>query len=213
MKKTYKLTNRKWWLISLSFIICHLSFSPLGAQTFTQRIQQKDSAKEGTLNVTHSKEIDELVNGKQPTTTITTPLPTTENKDAAKDTAEPHTSLEVKEKAIETAPKREESSSENTVIDTRKKVMRNSYKVTGYRVQVFSGGNTRNDRIQAEHTRDRMKAAFPDEPIYTHFYSPRWICRMGNYRTYDEANKILKKVKALGYSQACIVKGKINIQY
>ena len=64
MKKTYKLTNRKWWLISLSFIICHLSFSPLGAQTFTQRIQQKDSAKEGTLTVTHSKDIDELVNRK-----------------------------------------------------------------------------------------------------------------------------------------------------
>ncbi len=198
------------WLLSF----CLLTFVPFGAnaQKFLDTLKQKQQGQ-GTVTVTQSKEIDELVNGKQPTTTITTPLPTTENKDAAKDTAEPHTSLEVKEKAIETAPKREESSSENTVIDTRKKVMRNSYKVTGYRVQVFSGGNTRNDRIQAEHTRDRMKAAFPDEPIYTHFYSPRWICRMGNYRTYDEANKILKKVKALGYSQACIVKGKINIQY
>ena len=198
------------WLLSFFFFF----FVPFGAnaQKFLDTLKQKQQGQ-GTVTVTQSKEIDELVNGKQPTTTITTPLPTTENKDAAKDTAEPHTSLEVKEKAIETAPKREESSSENTVIDTRKKVMRNSYKVTGYRVQVFSGGNTRNDRIQAEHTRDRMKAAFPDEPIYTHFYSPRWICRMGNYRTYDEANKILKKVKALGYSQACIVKGKINIQY
>ena len=177
------------WLLSF----CLLTFVPFGAnaQKFLDTLKQKQQGQ-GTVTVTQSKEIDELVNGKQPTTTITTPLPTTENKDAAKDTAEPHTSLEVKEKAIETAPKREESSS---------------------RVQVFSGGNTRNDRIQAEHTRDRMKAAFPDEPIYTHFYSPRWICRMGNYRTYDEANKILKKVKALGYSQACIVKGKINIQY
>ena len=198
------------WLLSF----CLLTFEHTGTVWHREHdtLKQKQQGQ-GTVTVTQSKEIDELVNGKQPTTTITTPLPTTENKDAAKDTAEPHTSLEVKEKAIETAPKREESSSENTVIDTRKKVMRNSYKVTGYRVQVFSGGNTRNDRIQAEHTRDRMKAAFPDEPIYTHFYSPRWICRMGNYRTYDEANKILKKVKALGYSQACIVKGKINIQY
>ena len=91
--------------------------------------------------------------------------------------------------------------------------MRNSYKVNGYRVQVFAGGNTRNDRIKAEQARDKMKAAFPDQPIYTHFYSPRWICRMGNYRSYEEANRILKKVKALGYSQACIVKGKISVQY
>ena len=65
MSKTNILTmKRKWWLISLSFIICHLTFSPVGAQSFTQRIQQKGQAGEGTLTVNHSKEIDELVNGK-----------------------------------------------------------------------------------------------------------------------------------------------------
>ena len=51
-----------------------------------------------------------------------------------------------------------------------------------------------------------------DQPIYTHFYSPRWICRMGNYRTYNEANSYCKKLKAMGYKQACVVKGKITVQ-
>ena len=34
---------------------------------------------------------------------------------------------------------------------------------------------------------------------------------MGNYRTYAEAEKILKQVKAMGYKQAVIVKGKISV--
>ena len=58
-----------------------------------------------------------------------------------------------------------------------------------------------------------MKLAFPGQPVYTHFYSPRWICRMGNYKTYAEAEKYLKQVKGMGYSQACIVKGKISVAY
>jgi hypothetical protein len=65
----------------------------------------------------------------------------------------------------------------------RKKVMRKSYKVTGYRVQAFAGGNSRNDRLKAEQTGNQLKVHFPEQPVYVHFYSPRWICRMGNFRS------------------------------
>lgn len=99
------------------------------------------------------------------------------------------------------------------VVDMRKKVMRKSYKVTGYRVQVYAGGNSRNDRLQAEQTGNNIKMKFPDQPVYVHFYSPRWICRMGNYKTLGEAQKVLSKVRALGYRQACLVKGQITVQY
>ena len=95
----------------------------------------------------------------------------------------------------------------------RKKVMRRSYKVNGYRVQVFAGGNSRNDKIKAQNAGNAVKMAFPSQPIYVHFYSPRWICRMGNYRTYAEANAILQQVKKMGYKQACIVSGKITVAY
>lgn len=102
---------------------------------------------------------------------------------------------------------------EAPVVDTSKKVMRRSYKTNGYRVQVFAGGNSRNDKIKAQQAGNAVKAAFPSQPIYVHFYSPRWICRMGNYRTYEEANAILQQVKKLGYKQACIVRGKISVAY
>ena len=54
---------------------------------------------------------------------------------------------------------------------------------------------------------------FPDQPIYVHFYSPRWICRVGNYRTFEEADAMLQQLRKMGYSAATIVKGKITVQY
>ena len=112
------------------------------------------------------------------------------------------------------APKEDEAQTAITpdTVDVHKKVMK-GYKVNGYRVQVFAGGNSRNDRLKAERTGENIKSLFPGEPIYVHFYSPRWICRMGNYRTYEDAHEILKKVKQLGYQSAIIVKGKITVQY
>ena len=91
--------------------------------------------------------------------------------------------------------------------------MRNSYKVNGYRVQVFAGGNSRENKVKAQNIGNQLKAVFPDIPVYVHFYSPRWICRMGNFRTYQEAHSVLSQVQKLGYKQACIVSGKITVAY
>lgn len=102
---------------------------------------------------------------------------------------------------------------EAPVVDMRKKVMRRSYKVNGYRVQVFAGGNSRADKIKAQNAGNAVKQAFPSQPVYVHFYSPRWICRVGNFRTYEEANAILHQVRKMGYKQACIVSGKITVAY
>lgn len=98
-------------------------------------------------------------------------------------------------------------------VDLRKKVMRRSYKVNGYRVQAYSGGNKRTDKVRAQQIGNAIKMAYPDQPVYVHFYSPRWICRVGNYRTYAEAQRMLKAVKKMGYKSAMIVKGKITVQY
>ncbi len=98
-------------------------------------------------------------------------------------------------------------------VDMRKKVMRGSRKVTGYRVQAYAGGNTRNDRQRAQQIGNAIKMRFPDQPVYVHFYSPRWICRVGNFRSYQEAKRVLNQVKAMGYRSATIVSGKITVQY
>lgn len=100
---------------------------------------------------------------------------------------------------------------EAPAVDMHKKVMRGSKKVTGYRVQAFSGGNTRKDKQRAQQIGEQIKRRFPDQPIYVHFYSPRWICRVGNYRSYGEAQRMLKAVQAMGYRSATIVKGLITV--
>jgi hypothetical protein len=91
--------------------------------------------------------------------------------------------------------------------------MLRGHKVMGYRVQAFAGGNSRKDRQQAERVRNSIKSHYPNVPVYVHFYSPRWICRVGNYRTYEEAHQMLVSLRALGFEQATIVKGKITVAH
>ena len=184
--------------------------------TFTQRLQ-KSNAGEGKVTVTQSKEIDDLVNGPQDVVTPAkqTTLPTQSNKN----TQGNQNTQKQPEKQADEKPKRPQIAAQpETTIDTtytedaRKKVMK-GYKVNGYRVQVFAGGNSRDARVKAERTGREINSLFPGEPVYVHFYSPRWICRMGNYRTYEEAHQILNAVKKLGYKSAIIVKGKITVPY
>lgn len=189
------------------------------AQTFTERLQRPLKGQ-GTVTVHHDAAIDALVNGPHTApaaspkkTTATTPsTPTTAKPAATKETASNAHAKEKPATKAETADNTAKEAPAETV-DTRKKVMRNSYKVQGFRVQVFAGGNSRADRQKAEHTGEKIKANIPGEPVYVHFYSPRWICRMGNYRTYEEAHEMLLAVRKLGYKQATIVKGKISVQY
>ena len=96
-------------------------------------------------------------------------------------------------------------------VDMRKKVMRGARKVTGYRVQAFAGGNTRADKTKAQQAGNDIKMRFPDQPVYVHFYSPRWICRVGNYRSLSEAQHMLSAIKGMGYKAAVIVKGQITV--
>ena len=175
--------------------------------TFTERLQ-KSNTGEGKISVTQDKSIDALVNGAS----AVTKQPENIKPEQKEKVTTPKDKADDKEKE-KVAPKDNEAVVVvPDTVDTHKKVMK-GYKINGYRVQVFAGGNSRNDRLKAERTGENIKSAFPDEPIYVHFYSPRWICRMGNYRTYEEAHEVLRRVKQLGYDSAIIVKGKITVQY
>ncbi len=88
---------------------------------------------------------------------------------------------------------------------------RHGYKTTGYRVQAFAGGNSRRDRQKAERTGNALRQLFPEENVYVRFYSPRWVCRVGNYQTYEEAHEMMLNIRKMGYESATIVKGKIIV--
>ena len=177
---------------------------------FTQRIQQSNSG-EGKVTITQEKAIDDLVNGKTGLTVPTVPQKQTENNTTATNHQEKPERLTTTNKT-ETTIKTETTTVAPDTIDTRKKLMK-GYRINGFRVQVFAGGNSRSDRLKAEKIGDEIKTLYPGTPVYVHFYSPRWICRMGNYRTYEEAHEVLRNVKQLGYQSAIIVKGKITVQY
>ena len=182
----------------------------LSAQTFTQRLQKR-SLGEGTVTVTHSQEIDQLVNGtKDNSTTTATPAKTPTTAEAAKTATATTTKRGAGRDTVShvTYPR---DTTEPVDTATHKKVMRGGYKVNGYRVQVFAGGNQRKDRQQATRVGNEIKSLFPSQPVYVHFYSPRWICRMGNYRTYEEAHQVLTSVRKMGYNAATIIKDKITV--
>ena len=179
-----------------------------GAQTFTQRLQ-KTVAGQGSVTIHQSDSIDQLVN-----TTVLTPksttATTTKTTTASPSSSTSHTSATSTTNKPATPHVAE---TQDTTATSTQKMIRGGHKVMGYRVQAFAGGNSRKDRQQAEQVRNSIKTHYPNVPIYVHFYSPRWICRVGNYRTYEEAHQMLTNLRNLGYSQASIVKGKITVAY
>ena len=49
--------------------------------------------------------------------------------------------------------------------------------------------------------------------VYAGFQSPHWLCRAGDFRTVEEANEYLHKMRETGrFDEAVIVKSKINVR-
>lgn len=189
-----------------TFILCIGMVIHANAQTFTDRVQQKAEGK-GTVTIHQSAEIDQLLN--DPTATdIQQQSATNTNKQAEPSKA----NTQQASKSAPSKPTTQQASSTTESNDTQQRLT-GSRKVIGYRVQAFAGGNSRKDRQAAEQARNNIKAQIPGVAVDVHFYSPRWICRVGNYRTYEEAHQMMVKLQNMGYKQATIVKGKITISY
>ena len=218
MSKQGFLQKTKIVKVLTVLITYHLSLITLFAQSsFTQQLQQSKQG-EGKVTVTQDKSITDLVDGpntaatpaRQQTQTQPATTKQTEDKNTATNQNKPdNNGTNHRTVVTERSQQRDTTATD----DGRKKVIKGGYKINGYRVQVYAGGNSRDARIKAERIGKEINALFPGEPVYVHFYSPRWICRMGNYLTYDEANEKLRAVKKLGYSSAIIVKGKITVSY
>ena len=217
--KIFKMTSvvrsfKLQFLLLLLFTV-HCSLFTFAQSSFTQRLQQSKTG-EGKITLTQSKAIDELVNGPAvtPATTPAAPKNTQKQTEKKENNTATNTNQdkESKPKVQPVVVERPDTVNLDAPEEIQKKIMKGT-KMAGYRVQVFAGGNSRSDRIKAERIGSEIKGLFPGEPVYVHFYSPRWICRMGNYRTYEEAHEVLERVKRNGYQSAIIVKGKITVQY
>lgn len=187
------------------------------AQTFTGHVSEKENGK-ASVTIIQSKEIETLVN-RRPATADNKKQPENQAKKEAdrKERENAAALVQGQNNATQHQQPRTDTEADDDdmsipTVDMRKKVMRNSYKVPGYRVQAFAGRNSKADRLKAEEVGNAIKMKYPDQPVYVHFYSPRWICRVGNYRSYEEASKMLHLIQAMGYKSATIVKGQITVK-
>ena len=203
------------------------------------------AAAQGTVTISHSSDIDALVNRKQ--TTKTKEQIKAEKKAAKKaekeqqknkrtielkpQQANPSATLKQEFKKI-TVPKISEIQEElprikresnqsmqrtklvkkrvkHEPVGTQKvtrRVLKGITKTRGFRVQAYTGGNTRAARQEAERIGQQVKMLFPEEPVYVHFYSPRWMCLVGNYTDYEQARKVLRKLQRNGIPKAGIIR-------
>lgn len=84
-------------------------------------------------------------------------------------------------------------------------------RLNGFRVQLYSGGNSRNDKLKAIDMAHTAKMYFEDTAVYTQFISPHWICRLGDFLTHEEAREMLHEVRETDkFPEAVIVKCKVN---
>ncbi len=85
-------------------------------------------------------------------------------------------------------------------------------KARGYRVQVYAGNNSRMARQEANEVADNIKKEFPELSVYAFFQPPRWLCRVGDYRSIEEADAAMRRLKATGkFKEVSIVREQINI--
>ena len=86
--------------------------------------------------------------------------------------------------------------------------------VEGYRVLVYSGNNSRAARDEANQMATFMRENFPGAEVYVEFDPPVRSCQYGDYRTREEAEAVMYRLKATRkFKEISVKKGLINQPY
>ncbi|MBO4785990.1 MAG: SPOR domain-containing protein [Prevotella sp.] len=207
----------------LTFVLAIAGMTVADAQNFLQNLQQPQQGQ-GVVTVHEKAAIDSLVNNIQPPAPVKKPDNAgkkEDNKEKKDDksktdstkteTAKPDSTKTEGEQTRVLVEHRQPTVDENAPVDTRKKVMKHGRHVNGFRIQVYRGGGTRDAKQKAQSVGNQLKNKFPGQPVYTHFYSPNWTVRMGNFKTQEEAVRMLRQVKNAGFSSATLVRGPITV--
>ena len=86
--------------------------------------------------------------------------------------------------------------------------------VEGYRVMLYSGNNSRAARDEANRMAQYMRDNFPGAEVYVVFESPIRSCQYGDYRTREEAEAVMYRLKATRkFKEISVKKTLINLPY
>jgi hypothetical protein len=86
--------------------------------------------------------------------------------------------------------------------------------VEGFRVLVYSGNNSRAARDEANQMAKFMRENFPGAEVYVEFNPPIRSCQYGDYRTREEAEAVMYRLKGTKHFKEISVKRcVINLPY
>jgi len=66
----------------------------------------------------------------------------------------------------------------------------------GFRIQVFAGNNQRISKSEAYTKEADVKSVFPEMSTYVVFTAPFWRLRVGDFQTFQEAQRMMTKLRA-----------------
>ena len=149
--------------------------------TFTRHLTRRVTGKASVILV-HDSLIDRAINF---------PRATEPKKQPAKPQEKPKPAAPHDGQTHET-PEQPAHNDPATTPHTR----RTRYKAQGFRIQIFTGSNTGADKAKAQEMGARCQKLFPTLSVYARFISPRWICRVGDFKTHEEAEQYAAKIRA-----------------
>ena len=86
--------------------------------------------------------------------------------------------------------------------------------VEGFRVLVYSGNNSRAARDEANKMAKFMRENFPGAEVYVEFNPPIRSCQYGDYRTREEAEAVMYRLKASKkFKEISVKKCMINLPF
>ena len=186
-----------------------ITLSAMAQTPFTQHVRTQ-RAGEGKVRIIQDSIIEKVVNqpmtgktAKPGKTTGKADKTTTKPKD---DTATHHDNAAAKHDNTE-----HENADDN---DTNKHVgSAKTTTMTAYRIQIFSGSNSHQDKQKAYDLAAKCKEKFPELSVYTKFVSPRWVCRVGDFKNLADAQNYASKIRAAHFTREVrIVKTTIRVK-
>lgn len=179
--------------ISLLFLVCANASFVCAQSTFTEKLRKYEKDK-GTVIIRQSEQIEQIVNNTVPNHT--------HQHTSQKDTA----ALEPNHAANKSQDENKPNLKKGTY------ATRGRHKARGYRICIFTGGNSRNDKTRAIQMGEKCRKKFPELSIYTSFIAPRWVTYVGDFKTRQDAQKYVNLIRSAHFTyEVRIVSSEVNL--
>lgn len=204
----------RYLLVFTYSLLFSLAFAQ-GQTSYTQYLQRQ-VAGQGRVTIIQDEEIDALVNNmpkEDPREPAATMGKTGSSKSAKSGNHNSSSSAGASSSSAGTPSSSSAKQADTTVsVSSKYTGTRTRHKTKGYRIQVYSGTGNSAAKAEAKAMESKIRRAFPELAVYCHFKSPRWVCRVGDFATREEAQRYLTKIRKQKISiEASIVSDEVLI--